>query len=139
MFGGANPHPCPMCCAFMDSVNGQLKHIDQRSGFVAVAWNPMARIEKLVQARGWDDAPWASAAQNDYPVHYHGEMADGAQVPMCNVFVKGNGEIRHFWNSEMFFAPSATHPRHIDMLWPLWSFFDLTPGGRGEFMPELNY
>jgi predicted dithiol-disulfide oxidoreductase (DUF899 family) len=139
MFGGDDSAPCPMCCAFMDSVNGQLKHINQRAGFVAVARSPIDRVTKLVDARGWSDIPWASAAENNYPIDYHGEMPNGAQLPMTNVFVKADGEIRHFWTSEMFFAPTETHPRHIDMLWPLWNFFDLTPAGRGDFMPGLNY
>ena len=139
MFGGDDSAPCPMCSAFMDSVNGQLKHINQRAAFVTVARSPIERLQKLVDARGWSGIPWISASQNNYPIDYHSEMANGAQVPMANVFVKTNGEIRHFWSSEMFFAPSETHPRHIDMLWPLWHFFDLTPQGRGDFMPGLNY
>ena len=139
MFAGDDSAPCPMCSAFMDSVDGQLKHINQRAAFVAVARSPLERLSKLVDARGWSDIPWVSASQNNYPIDYHSEMANGAQVPMTNVFVKADGEIRHFWTSEMFFAPSETHPRHVDMLWPLWHFFDLTPQGRGDFMPGLNY
>ena len=99
----------------------------------------MQRFAGLARGRGWDDITWLSAADNDYPIDYHSEMPNGAQVPMCNVFVKRDGAVRHFWNSEMFFAPSETHPRHIDMLWPLWHFFDVTPEGRGDFMPRLNY
>ena len=139
MFGGEDEAPCPMCGAFMDSVNGQLRHINQRAGFVAVARAPMDKLQRLVDARGWQDIPWVSAAGNSYPLDYHSEMPNGAQVPMCSVFTRTADEIRHFWTSEMFFAPSDTHPRHVDMLWPLWHFFDITPEGRGDFMPKLNY
>ncbi len=139
MFGGAQQAPCPMCSAFMDSVVGQLKHITQRTGFVVVARSPYDAIARLTQARGWQDITWVSAAGNTYPLEYHSEMPNGAQVPMCNVFTRVDGNIHHFWNSELFFVPSQTHPRHIDMLWPLWHFFDLLPQGRGEFMPKLNY
>lgn len=131
--------PCPMCSAFMDSLNGQLKHISQRAAFVVVARSPIERVEKLVDARGWQDITWLSAAGNTYPVDYKSEMPNGAQVPMCNVFVRREGAIHHFWNSELFFAPSDQHPRHVDMIWPLWHFFDLTPEGRGDFMPALQY
>ncbi len=139
MFGPGDDNPCPMCSAYVDSVNGQVKHINQRAAFALVARSPYERIAQLAAARGWDDLPWYSAAGNSYAQDYRSEMPNGAQVPMVNVFTKQDGEIRHFWNSEMFFAPSDTHPRHVDLLWPLWSYFDLTPEGRGDFMPGLNY
>ncbi len=31
-------------------------------------------------------------------------------------------------------------PRHVDLLWPLWNLFDLTPEGRGtDWYPKLSY
>ena len=139
MFGGSQQAPCPMCSAFIDSVSGQIKHIQQRAGFVVVARSEPEPLARLVAANGWDDITWVSAAHNTYPLDYHSEMADGTQVPMCSVFTRDKDEIRHFWTSEMFFSPAETQPRHIDLLWPLWNFFDLTPEGRGNFMPGLNY
>ena len=30
--------------------------------------------------------------------------------------------------------------RHVDMLWPVWNLFDLTPEGRGtDWYPKLRY
>jgi len=30
--------------------------------------------------------------------------------------------------------------RHVDMIWPLWSLFDVTPEGRDEkWSPQLSY
>ncbi len=139
MFGAGAEAPCPMCSAFLDSLRGQLEHINQRAALTVVARNGIAPLAKLFAARGWQDVPFVSAANNTFPSDYHTEMPNGAQVPVCNVFVKRDGEIRHFWTSEMFFAPSNFHPRHVDMLWPLWHFFDITPEGRGEFMPQLKY
>jgi predicted dithiol-disulfide oxidoreductase (DUF899 family) len=140
MFGPHDQQPCPMCSAYLDSLNGQLKHITTRTALVVAARSPIERIDKLAKGRGWLDVPWVSAAGNTYARDYKSEMPNGAQVPMCNVFVKdGTGNIRHFWNSEMFFAPSEFHPRHVDMLWPLWHHFDLLPQGRGDFMPRLEY
>jgi predicted dithiol-disulfide oxidoreductase (DUF899 family) len=139
MFGGQQVDPCPMCSAFMDSLRGHIHHLTQRAGFVAVARSPYDTLQKLVNKRGWQDITWVSAAENTYPLDYHSEMPNGAQVPMCNVFTRRNGQIHHFWNSELFFAPTQGHPRHIDMIWPLWHCFDLLPEGRGEFLPKLNY
>ena len=131
--------PCPMCSAFMDSLCGQVEHINQRASLVVVARSGVERIQKLVEARGWGELTWLSAANNSYPIDYKSEMPNGAQVPMCNVFVRDAGKIHHFWNSELFFAPSDFHPRHMDMIWPLWHIFDMTPEGRGDFMPGLKY
>lgn len=131
--------PCPMCSAFIDNIIGQLQPLSQRVSFAVVARSPIARIQKLVDARGWHDIRWLSAARNDYPIHYWSEMPDGTQVPACNVFVRRREGTYHFWHSEAFFAASDTHPRHLDMIWPLWHLFDLTPEGRGEFMPSLTY
>lgn len=139
MFGEDDANVCPLCSAFMDSLNGQLKHIRQRAGLAVVARSSYPRLAELAQQRGWQDIPLLSAAGNRYPVDYHSETADGAQLPMCNVFVKKDGQIHHYWASELFFVPWESHPRHIDTLWPLWSFFDLTPEGRGDFMPGLEY
>ena len=139
MYGPDAEHGCPMCSAFMDSLQGQTKHIEQRAAFVVAARSNMERISALVQTRGWQDITWVSAADNSYATDYKSEMPNGAQVPMCNVFVKRDGKIYHYWNTEMFFVPSEFHPRHVDMMWPLWHIFDITPEGRGDFMPGLDY
>ena len=139
MYAENAEHPCPMCSAFMDSLAGQIHHIHQRTAMAVVARSSMPRIQALVQQQSWGSIPWLSAANNTYPVDYKSEMPDGAQVPMCNVFVKRDGVVRHFWTSELFFVGWENHPRHVDMLWPLWHFFDLLPEGRGDFMPGLNY
>ena len=139
MFTGGGSAPCPMCSAFLDSVTGQRQHLEQRMAVNIVARAPVEDIQILVRERGWHDVSWLSATANTYPVDYHSEMPDGAQVPMVNVFTRRDGEVRHFWASELFFVPDGGHPRHVDMLWPLWHFFDLAPTGRGDFMPALGY
>ena len=139
MYADRDARPCPMCSAFMDSLNGQLKHIRNRTAFVVTARSPYEKIVSLAAERGWNEIEWVSCADNDYPRDYRSELPDGAQVPMCNVFLRRDGKIFHFWNTEAFFVPSQWHPRHVDMLWPLWHIFDLTPAGRGDFMPGLDY
>ena len=49
--------------------------------------------------------------------------------------------IRHFWGSEMAFAPSAPgqHHRAGDLVDPLWGLLDMTPEGRGDFFPKVDY
>lgn len=140
MYGPDAEQPCPLCSAFMDSLSGQMKHITQRTAFAVVARSSYARLGPLVDTRGWQDITFVSAQDNSYPVDFKSEMPNGAQVPMCSVFVKRDAKLHHYWTSELFFVPAAEyHPRHVDMLWPLWHIFDITPAGRGDFMPALAY
>ena len=70
MYGPNDDHGCPMCSAFMDSLQGQMKHVNQRAGFAVVARSGIDRISKLAETRGWQDMVWVSAAENDYPIDY---------------------------------------------------------------------
>ena len=58
-----------------------------------------------------------------------------------NVFRKKDGTIRHFLASEMSFAPPTPkqHHRAGDLVDPLWGLLDMTPEGRGDFFPKVNY
>jgi predicted dithiol-disulfide oxidoreductase (DUF899 family) len=60
---------------------------------------------------------------------------------MFNVFRLENGKIRHFWGSELTWAPMdpGEHHRSGDAVNALWGFLDMTPEGRGQFMPKLAY
>lgn len=51
---------------------------------------------------------------------------------MLNVFQRHPHAIRHFWGSELLYAPTDDEedPRHVGTLEPLWNLFDLTPEGR---------
>ena len=81
-----------------------------------------------------------SSAENDYPLHYGTEAADGSQLPMANVFVRRDAAIRHFWGSELIHRPYRSgNTRHVDPIWPLWNLLDLVPEGRGEsWYPSLE-
>ena len=136
MYGPDAEQECPMCSAFLDSANGQVKHISRRAAFAVVATSPYERFAALAERRGWDQVTLLSSHGTDFAQKYHSEMPDGSQVPMCHVFVRSDDGVCHFWSSELLFEPSAWHPRHIDMLWPLWHYFDLLPEGRGDFMPS---
>ncbi len=139
MYGPGDSAPCPMCSAFVDSLSGHIEHVLARSNVVVVARRPYSQLETLVAEKGWSGVPFYSTAECDYAKDYLSELPNGAQVPMCNVFTKSADGVHHFWGSEGFYAGVDGHPRHMDMLWPLWHFFDLLPEGRGEFMPRLEY
>jgi predicted dithiol-disulfide oxidoreductase (DUF899 family) len=67
-----------------------------------------------------------------------GEVRDET---MFNVFRLDNGTVRHFWGSELTWAPmeSGQHHRSGDAANALWGLLDMTPEGRGEFLPKLAY
>jgi predicted dithiol-disulfide oxidoreductase (DUF899 family) len=141
MYSPQMDQACPMCTSILDGLNGNAQHIAQRSNLVVIAKSPLARIEAHARARGWSHLRLLSSEKNGYNRDYHGEDGQGQQWPMLNVFVRRAGRLRHFWGSELFYAKAekGMHPRHVDMLWPLWNVLDLTPGGRGDFFPKLQY
>ena len=142
MYGPKMKAACPMCTSMLDALDGNAHHIAQRTNLVVIAKSPLPRILEHAKARGWRRLRLLSSAENTYNRDYHGEDDEGAQMPMMNVFVKRDGKIRHFYGSEMLYAPEekGQNARHIDMMWPLWNVLDLTPEGRGtDWYPKLNY
>ena len=140
MFGPKMKNPCPMCTSIIDGFNGSSPHVTDRVNLVVVARSPIDRIMKFARDRNWDRIRFLSSEANSYNTDYWAEDPEGNQMPMINVFVKGEGSIRHFWGSELLYAKVDGHPRHVDLLWPLWNILDLTPDGRGtDWYPKLNY
>lgn len=134
--------PCPSCTQFLDSFDGAADHIAQRVNLAVIAKAPLPRILAHARRRGWQRMRLLSSAHNSYNRDYHGENPDGSQMPMLNVFRRDGALIRHFWGSELLYAPSepGQDPRHGDTIDPLWNLFDLTPEGRGtDWYPELSY
>lgn len=141
MFGPKAKAPCPLCTSMLDGLDGNAPHITQRVNLAVVARSPIKRIVDVATARGWRHLRLLSSANNTFQADYHAEDADGNQWPMANVFVKRGGKVHHFWGSELMFKKYAGGDmRHVDLLWPLWNVFDLTPEGRGEsWYPSLSY
>ncbi len=139
MYGPTAERPCPMCTSFLDGLDRNVRHVGQRLPVAVVARSPIERIRAFADSRGWSHLRLLSSSGNGYNAAYHAEMPDGSQLPACNVFVRRDGKVRHFWSAEMLYAKSPGHARHVDLLWPIWSFFDLTPEGRESWMPKLAY
>ena len=142
MYGPEMKQACPMCTSFLDSLNGTAPHAGQRLNLAVVAKSPIGRIREFARGRGWHNLRLLSSARNTYNRDYHGETADGGQLPVFNVFVRRDGKIYHSYSTELVFAPPepGQNERHIDMMWPLWNLLDLTPEGRGaDWYPRLSY
>jgi predicted dithiol-disulfide oxidoreductase (DUF899 family) len=124
--------PCPSCTALLDQLDGAAEHVSQRVNFVAVAKSPLPRILAFATERGWRRLRLLSSVGNTYNRDYLAETTEGHQRPMLNVFHREGESIRHFWGSELLYAPTdpGQDPRHVGTIEPLWNLFDLTPEGR---------
>jgi len=141
MYGPHMAKACPSCTSILDGLNGAAEHIGQRVSLVVIAKSPIARIREMARQRGWHRLRLLSSANNTYNHDYMGETAEGSQIPSLNVFTRKNGTIRHFFNTELLFAPrgKGRDPCHVDLIWPQWNIFDFTPEGRGNLNPKLSY
>jgi predicted dithiol-disulfide oxidoreductase (DUF899 family) len=142
MFGPKMAAACPLCTSILDGMDGEAPHIKQRVNFAVVAKSPIERILKFARSRGWRNLPLLSSANNTYNRDYHAEESNGGQMPALNVFVRRDGRIHHFYNTELLYAPSekGQDGRHVDLIWPLWNVLDYTPDGRGtDWNPSLSY
>jgi predicted dithiol-disulfide oxidoreductase (DUF899 family) len=134
--------PCPSCVALLDQLDGAVEHVAQHANLAVVAKAPLPRILTFAEERGWRRLRLFSSATNYYNRDYLGETEEGDQRPMLNVFHRDGDTIRHFWASELFYAPTepGQDPRHVGTLEPLWNLFDLTREGRPTGWDEqLSY
>jgi predicted dithiol-disulfide oxidoreductase (DUF899 family) len=134
--------PCPSCVALLDQLDGAAEHASQRLNLAVVAKAPLPRILTFAEERGWRRLALLSSAGNRYNRDYFGETAEGSQRPMLNVFHRDRETIRHFWGSELFYAPTdpGQDPRHVGTIEPVWNLFDLTREGRGtDWDEQLSY
>ncbi len=134
--------PCPSCTALIDQLDGAAEHATQHINLAIVAKAPIDRILTFAKERGWRRLRMLSSAANTYNRDYLAETSDRSQRTMLNVFHRDGDTIRHFWGSELFYAPTdpGQDPRHVGTLEPVWNLFDLTPEGRPtEWDEQLSY
>jgi predicted dithiol-disulfide oxidoreductase (DUF899 family) len=134
--------PCPSCTALLDQLDGAAEHAAQHINLAVVAKTPLERLLTFAGERGWRRLRLLSSASNTYNRDYYAETAEGVQRPMLNVFHRDGDVIRHFWGSELLYAPSdpGQEPRHVGTIEPLWNLLDLTPDGRPlDWYEQLGY
>ena len=139
---GPRDGPCPSCVALLDQLDGVVEHLEQNANFVVVGKAPLPALREVARERCWRRLRLLSSHGNTYNRDYHGETAEGDQLPMLNVFHRDGDAIRHFWASELFWAPTdpGQDPRHVGPLEPLFNMLDLTPEGRPpEWDEQLSY
>jgi predicted dithiol-disulfide oxidoreductase (DUF899 family) len=133
--------PCPSCVALLDQIDGAVEHVSPHLNLAVVAKAPLQRILTFAKERGWRRLRVLSSAGNGFNRDYLAETAEGHQRPVLNVFHRDGEAIRHFWGSELFYAPMdpGQDPRHVGTLEPVWNLFDLTREGRPDSDEQLSY
>lgn len=124
MFGPSWDNPCPSCTSIVDGFDRMAYQVGKDAAFVVVGKAPAAAINEWATKRDWKQIDLVSGYESTYQADYgcQGDT-DERQHAKMNVFKRIDGEIFHFWGSEI---PT----NDIDMVWPYWNLMDLTPAGR---------
>jgi predicted dithiol-disulfide oxidoreductase (DUF899 family) len=134
--------PCPSCVALLDQLDAAAEHVLPLINLAVVAKAPLPRVITFAEERGWSRLRLVSSAANTYNRDYLAETPRGSQRPMLNVFHRDGETIRHFWGSELFYAPTDARqdPRHVGTIEPSWNLLDMTREGRPtEWDEQLSY
>lgn len=135
--------PCPSCTALIDMWEGTLPHFEGLGGnLIIVAKAPIATVAAFARDKGWKHARLLSASGNSFRRDYGGDGPDGEPVPIMTVFRRDvDNTIRLHWASELVFEQPepGQDMRHLGTVEPLWTLFDLTPGGRPAGSEQFEY
>jgi predicted dithiol-disulfide oxidoreductase (DUF899 family) len=135
--------PCPSCTALIDMWEGTMPHFEGLGGnLVVVARAPIERVAAFARDKGWKHVRLLSASGNSFRRDYGGDGADGESAPIMTGFKRNSeGKIRLHWASELLFEPTVPGQdmRDLGTVEPLWTLFDLTPGGRPAAEEQIEY
>jgi predicted dithiol-disulfide oxidoreductase (DUF899 family) len=138
MFSPESENGCPMCSMWVDGFEGVAEHLAQRVDFAVVARAPLAKLRDWGRRRGWKRLRLLSSFDNGFNADMGTELAADRQLPGLSVFTRNPaGELLHNYTSEASLA--ERHHRAMDLLNPVWNVLDLTPEGRGDWMPRHFY
>src|SRR5579871_3577004 len=117
---------CPYCSLWADSMNGMLKHIQERTAFVLDSPDDWQTQQRFAQERGWKFAMVSSPdATFRKDMGYQDEQ--GHWLPGVSAFHKQeDGTIVRVGHSP--FGPG-------DDFCPVWPLFDLFPDGAAGWEP----
>ena len=137
MYGKAQESPCPMCTMWADGYAGAVAHLKQRTNFAVLVAGDLYAFAAYAKERGWDDLTLVSGSNSSIKRDLGFETESGGQMPGVSVFERdSDGAPTHFY-SVCAFGPDGG--RMMDLLSPVWNFFDLIPEGRGDWMPSKSY
>ena len=139
MYGPQRQRPCPMCTNFLATLDGPAVDLQQRVGLAILGRSPVSRQLAFARERGWRNLRFHQVG-DDFARAYRGLEDDGQESGVLDVWVRRDGEVRHFYAPELAGTQDpGQDPRGApdDIL---WTMLDMTPGGRGtDWYPRLSY
>ena len=141
MYGPQRERPCPMCTAFLGSLDIPSRDLTQKIAVAVIGRSPVSRQLAFAQERGWRNLKFFQTVGDDFATDYRGLAPNGEEWPSLDVWVRDGAKVRHFWGSELGGTQDpGEDPRGAPDPTPLWNILDLTPHGRGkEWYPKLEY
>ncbi len=141
MYGPERKRPCPMCTAFVGSLDVPARDIAQRVAIAVIGRSPVARQLAFARERGWLNLKFFATVGDDFSRAYRALAPDGSEWPALDVWTRRDGVIRHFWGEELEgTGDPGQDARGAPDLAPLWNVLDLTPAGRAaDWVPKLDY
>jgi predicted dithiol-disulfide oxidoreductase (DUF899 family) len=141
MYGPQRARPCPMCTAFLGSLDIPARDITQKVALAVLGRSPVERQLAFARERGWRNLKFYATVGDDFARDYRGLAPDGSEWPAFDVWVKDGAKVRHFWGAEGGGTQDpGQDPRLAPDPTPLWNILDLTPAGRGkDWYPQLAY
>lgn len=129
MFGPNWDKPCLSCTSLVDGFDRAAISVSNDAAFAVVTAASAAKLHDWSTRRGWRNIRLISAEKTAYLSDYQSQTGDDDKslIPAMHVFTKRNGEIYHFWGTEM-------QGNSIDMVWVYWNLMDMTPEGRPDRM-----
>ncbi|MBB4894245.1 putative dithiol-disulfide oxidoreductase (DUF899 family) [Streptomyces olivoverticillatus] len=139
MYGKRQTDPCPMCTLWIDGYNGIAHHVARNADFAIAAAAGLPALRQHARGRGWSRLRLLSCGDSTFKYDLGSEDENGEQDSTVSVFTRDDdGTIRHFYSAHPRMAEDIDQ-RGIDLLSPVWHLLDLTPGGRDDWYPRLNY
>ena len=119
---------CPNCTLWADGYNGLHQHVVSRAAFVVSSPDTPAVQQKFAASRGWQFR-MVSHVGSTFAADM-GYRSPKGWLPGISVFKQDGSRIVRL--SDAGFSPG-------DDFCTLWHFFDLLPGGAGDWKAKLSY
>jgi predicted dithiol-disulfide oxidoreductase (DUF899 family) len=115
---------CCYCTLWADGYNGLHQHVVSRAAVVVASPDRPTVQKKFAESRGWK-FPMVSHAGSTFAADMGYVSAEGGWMPGVSAFSRDGDTIQRV--SDTRFGPG-------DDFCTLWHFFDLLPGGVGEWL-----
>ncbi|MEU1512890.1 DUF899 family protein [Streptomyces sp. NPDC005811] len=139
MYGKRQTDACPMCTLWIDGFSNIAHHVTRNADFAVVAAADPPTLRAHARARRWPRLRLLSCGDSTFKYDLGSEDEDGGQDSTVSVLTRDpDGTVRHFYSAHPRMADDIAE-RGIDLLAPVWHLLDLTPGGRGDWYPSLDY